>query len=136
MGTIRSTLTVVPTAHPSTATMKFSLVAALVVVLALAQGSRAAEAPEVEKMRQFIEDMKNQVLTRTQTLMQEGQTAVEPLATQIQEQLKPLASSIEEQIKPLADKVQAQLQPLLDNFQAQMQELLRKVTEQTKSIGA
>merc|ERR1712033_10590 len=118
-------------AHPSTA-MKFSLV----VVLALAQGSRAAEAPEVEKMRQFIEDMKNQVLTRTQTLMQEGQTAVEPLAAQIQEQLKPLASSIEEQIKPLAENVQAQLQPLLDNFQAQMQELLRKVTEQTKSIGA
>merc|ERR1712033_126988 len=107
-------------AHPSTA-MKFSLV----VVLALAQGSRAAEAPEVEKMRQFIEDMKNQVLTRTQTLMQEGQTAVEPLAAQIQEQLK-----------PLAENVQAQLQPLLDNFQAQMQELLRKVTEQTKSIGA
>merc|ERR1739845_303766 len=111
-------------AHPSTA-MKFSLVAALVVVLALAQGSRAAEAPEVEKMRQFIEDMKNQVLTRTQTLMSEGQTQLEPLAAQIQEQLKPLASSIEEQIKPLAENVQAQLQ-----------QLLRKVTEQTKSIGA
>merc|ERR1712119_83576 len=134
MGTIRSTFcrTVVPTRQPA---MKFSLVAALIVVLALAQGSRAAEAPEVEKMRQFIEDMKNQVLTRTQTLMSEGQTQLEPLAAQIQEQLKPLASSIEEQLKPLAENMQAQLQPLLSDFQAQMQELLRKVTEQTKSIG-
>merc|ERR1712142_1034566 len=96
-------------AHSSTA-MKFSLVAALVVVLALAQGSRASEAPEVEKMRQFIEDMKSQVLTRTQTLMSEGQTQLEPLAAQIQEQLKPLASSIEEQFKPLAENMQAQLQ--------------------------
>merc|ERR1712098_149597 len=105
MGTIRSKLTcgtVVPT---TSSAMKFSLVAALVVVLALAQGSRAAEAPEVEKMRQFIEDMKNQVLTRTQTLMSEGQT------------------------QPLAENLQAQLQPLLDNFQAQMQDLLAKVTE-------
>merc|ERR1711900_149603 len=105
MGTIRSKLTC-SCAQPSTA-MKFSLVAALIVVLALAQGTRAAEAPEVEKMRQFIEDMKNQVLTRTQTLMSEGQT----------------------QLEPLAANVQAQIQPLLDNFQAQMQELLRKVTE-------
>merc|ERR1712055_1273662 len=105
--------------HPSTA-MKFSLVAALVVVLALAQGSRAAEAPEVEKMRQFIEDMKNQVLTRTQTLMSEGQTQLEPLAAQIQEQLKPLASSIEEQLKPLAENIQKQLTPMIDGFQAQL----------------
>merc|ERR1712055_835929 len=123
MGTIRSKLTVVPT-HPSTANMKFSLVAALVVVLALAQGSRAAESPEIEKMRQFIEDMKNQVLTRTQTLMSEGQTQLQPLAAQIQEQIKPLAASLEEQIKPM-----------IDGFQAQIQELIRQATEQAKAIG-
>merc|ERR1711970_1157734 len=122
LGTTRSK-TVNSCAHPSTA-MKFSIVAALVVVLALAQGSRAAESPEVEKMRQFIEDMKNQVLTSTQTLMAEGQT-----------QLEPLAASIEEQIKPLAENMQKQLSPMIESFKSQVSELIRQATEQAKAIG-
>merc|ERR1712183_985145 len=102
MGTIRSTFcrTVVPTRQPA---MKFSLVAALIVVLALAQGSRAAEAPEVEKMRQFIEDMKNQVLTRTQTLMSEGQTQLQPLLSDFQAQMQELLRKVTEQTKSIGN---------------------------------
>ncbi|KAG5843040.1 type-4 ice-structuring protein LS-12-like [Anguilla rostrata] len=136
--------------------MKFSLVAALVVVLALAIGSESVsvvkrEAPELEQLTQYFQDL-SATLTRTtqdimeklkaheltgqaQAYIEDGRAQLQPLAEKIQEQLKPLAANIEEQLKPLTDSVQAQIKPLADSVQAQLEELWKKVLEQTKALA-
>merc|ERR1712131_54537 len=122
--------------QPQPPAMKFSLVAALAVGLALAQGSRA-EAPDVEKVFEDLrlrltktaQELSDQIKTQdlvgqAQAFVQEGQAQLEPLAAQIQAQLKPLASNL-----------QAQLKPLVDNYQTQMQDIITKLMDQAKAIG-
>ncbi|XP_062343101.1 type-4 ice-structuring protein LS-12-like [Osmerus eperlanus] len=131
--------------------MKFSLIAAVLVVLAFANGSQSAEAPELDKLKQYFEDITSQLVSATkdlsdkinaqemagqaQTFLQEGRTQLEPLAAQIQEQLKPLSANIEEHLKPLGENLKAQLKPMVDNFQTQMEDMLRKLMDQAKAIG-
>ncbi|CAB1320838.1 unnamed protein product [Coregonus sp. 'balchen'] len=124
---------------PYSAAMKFSL-AALVVLLALAHGSQAAQSPEVEKLAQYFQDLSAQLTSTTQELMQkiQSETFVEDGKAQLQQiqaQLAPLADNMQTQLKPLAENMQAQLKPLVDNFQAQMEDLFRKLMDQTKSLG-
>ncbi|XP_021427891.2 type-4 ice-structuring protein [Oncorhynchus mykiss] len=119
--------------------MKFSL-AALVVVLALAHGSQAAQSPEVEKLAQYFQDLSAQLTSTTQELVQkiQSETFVEDGKAQLQQiqaQLAPLADNMQAQLKPLAENMQAQLKPLVDNFQAQIEDLFRKLMDQTKSLG-
>ncbi|XP_023135734.2 type-4 ice-structuring protein LS-12-like [Amphiprion ocellaris] len=119
--------------------MKFSLIAA-VVVLALAQGSFAQDATDLEKLSQYFEDMKTKMTTELTAIMQNQdfanqaetvRTQLEPLATK----LKEVATNIEEQLKPLTDNIQAQAQPMVDNFQKQMEAIFQKVTEHTKALA-
>ncbi|XP_071770830.1 type-4 ice-structuring protein-like [Centroberyx gerrardi] len=128
--------------------MKFSLIAALVVVLALAQGSLSAEVSDLEKIGQYFEDMKSkltqeltdnirvqELANQAQTFLEDKRTQLEPVATQFQDQMRTVAASVEEQLKPLAATVQAQVQPLVDDFQKQMQDILQKLMDQAKAIG-
>merc|ERR1711964_225120 len=130
-----------------TATMKFSLIATI-VVLALAQGSFAQDITDLEKLGKYFDEVKdkftleltemirNQDLTnQAQTFLADRKTQLEPLATQIQDQLKTVATTVEEQIKPLAANVQSQIQPMVDEFQKQIQDILLRLTEQAKAIG-
>merc|ERR1712002_443293 len=116
-----------------TSAMKFSLIAAI-VVLALAQGSLSAEVPDLERIGQYFEEMKNkltQELTdtiRVQELAQQAQTF-------IQDQKKSVAATLEEQFKPLAANAQAQFQPMINDFNKQMQDILQRVMDQAKAIG-
>uniref|UniRef100_A0A3Q0SU88 Antifreeze protein type IV n=1 Tax=Amphilophus citrinellus TaxID=61819 RepID=A0A3Q0SU88_AMPCI len=119
--------------------MKFSLIAA-VVVLALAQGSFAQEAFNLEKLGQYFEEVKNKMTeiihnqdlaNQAQTFLEDRKTEMEPLASQIQDQLRTAATNIEEQIKPLA----AQMQPMFDNLQKQMEALIQNMAEQARAIG-
>ncbi|XP_034747140.1 type-4 ice-structuring protein LS-12-like [Etheostoma cragini] len=124
--------------------MKFCLIAA-VVLLALAQGSFAQDASNLESLTRYFEEMKNKMVqeltgiisnqdlaNQAQTFMEDKKTQLEPLFSQIQEQLKTVSASVEEQIKPLAASVQAQLQS--DNFKQQLESIFQKLTEQTKAI--
>ncbi|KAK6327560.1 hypothetical protein J4Q44_G00032050 [Coregonus suidteri] len=138
-GKIPSGLNCPATQVPYSAAMKFSL-AALVVLLALAHGSQAAQSPEVEKLAQYFQDLSAQLTSTTQELMQkiQSETFVEDGKAQLQQiqaQLAPLADNMQTQLKPLAENMQAQLKPLVDNFQAQMEDLFRKLMDQTKSLG-
>uniref|UniRef100_A0A671TN57 Type-4 ice-structuring protein LS-12-like n=1 Tax=Sparus aurata TaxID=8175 RepID=A0A671TN57_SPAAU len=107
--------------------MKLSLIVA-VAVLALAHGSFAQDATDLQKIGQYFEEMKNKMtqdlteFMRSQDLTSQAQslqTQLEPLASQVQEQLKTVAASVEEQIKPMAASVQAQIQPMVTEFQKQ-----------------
>merc|ERR1712212_114502 len=146
MGTFGPTCPAVQIPSQS-ATMKFSLIATI-VVLALAQGSFAQDMADIEKIGQYFEEMRNKMtlelteMIRTQdlsnqaqTFMEDKKTQLEPLAAQIQEQLKSVATTVEEQIKPLAANVQAQIAPMVEDFQKQMQAILLRLTEQAKAIG-
>ncbi|XP_036928732.1 antifreeze protein type IV [Acanthopagrus latus] len=132
--------------------MKFSLVAALVVVLAVAHGTEAVSLvkrdvkSEVDRIAQVINDMSASITTATQDLVEKvkalevtntAQTYVEdsrakilPLvekvqaeAAKLQEQVKPFITNIEEQMKPVTDNFNAQVKPLTDNFQGQVKPL-------------
>ncbi|KAI3358630.1 hypothetical protein L3Q82_015040 [Scortum barcoo] len=125
------------------ATMKFSLIAA-VVVLALAQGSFAQDATDLQKLGQYFEEMKNKMTqdlmelmgnqdlaNQAQTFIEDRRAQLEPLATQVQEQLKTVAVNMEEQIKPLAASMQAQMQPMIETFQREMEAILQKMTQKS-----
>ncbi|XP_022603083.1 type-4 ice-structuring protein LS-12-like [Seriola dumerili] len=127
--------------------MKFSLIAA-VVLLALAQGSFAQEVGDLEKLGQYLEELKNKMTlelteiirnqdltNQAQTFLEDKKTQLEPLASQLQDQLRTAAASVEEQIKPLAVNMQAQIQPMVDNFQKQMEALIQRMTENTQPIA-
>ncbi|KAF1388354.1 hypothetical protein PFLUV_G00089320 [Perca fluviatilis] len=136
----------------SSAAMKFSLVAALVVVLAVAYGTEAGSVvkrdaeTDLEKLTQLINDMSASITGATQdmvekvkalevtntaqTYIEDSRAQIQPLvdkvqaeAAKLQEQVKPFIANIEDQIKPLTDNFQAQVRPLTDNFQAQVQPL-------------
>ncbi|XP_053302455.1 type-4 ice-structuring protein [Pleuronectes platessa] len=123
--------------------MKFSLIAA-VVLLALAQGSFAQDAADLEQVGQYFEELKNKMTAdvtaflssqdlagQAQTFVEDRKTQLEPLATQIQEQLKTAAAKLEEHMKPLAENVQ----PMVENFQKQMEDLLKRLMDQTRSVA-
>ncbi|KAM6904352.1 uncharacterized protein PEZ65_019017 [Lycodopsis pacificus] len=122
------------------AAMKFSLIATI-VLLALAQGSFAQDASDLEKLGKFFEDMKTKLmqdmteLIRNQDLANQAQTQIQPLVAQIQEQLKTVAINVEEKIRPLTANMQEQLKPQIDSFQQQMEAIFQKLTEQTMAIG-
>ncbi|XP_073319273.1 type-4 ice-structuring protein-like [Pagrus major] len=119
--------------------MKLSLIVA-VAVLALAHGSFAQDATDLQKIGQYFEEMKNK-MTQDLTAFLENQdltsqaqsiqTQLEPLA----EQLKTVAAGVEEQIKPMAASVQAQIAPMVTEFQKQMETIFQQLTEQAKAIG-
>ncbi|XP_023267880.1 type-4 ice-structuring protein LS-12-like [Seriola lalandi dorsalis] len=126
--------------------MKFSLIAA-VVLLALAQGSFAQDVSDLEKLGQYLEELKNKMTlelteiirnqdltNQAQTFLEDKKTQLEPLASQLQDQLRTAAASVEEQIKPLAVNMQAQIQPMVDNFQKQMEALIQRMTENAQPI--
>ncbi|KAM6974431.1 type-4 ice-structuring protein-like [Tautogolabrus adspersus] len=127
--------------------MKFALIAA-VALIALAQGSFAQDATDLEKLSQYFEEMKTKITAdlteminnqdlanQAQTFIADKKTQLEPLATQIQEHLKTYASTVEEQIKPLAANVQTQVQPMIDNFQTQVEAIFKRLMDQTQAIG-
>ncbi|XP_034561100.1 type-4 ice-structuring protein LS-12-like [Notolabrus celidotus] len=144
--TIRSKFSCRTGPVPSAA-MKFILIAA-VALLALAQGSSAQDATDLEKLTQYFEEMRtklthdltelinNQDLAnQAKTFISDGQAQLEPLAAQVQEKLRTVATNVEEQIKPMAANVQAQVQPMMENFQQQVQAILQKLMDQTQAIG-
>ncbi|XP_042362595.1 type-4 ice-structuring protein LS-12-like [Plectropomus leopardus] len=121
--------------------MKFSLIA-VIVVLALAQGSFAQDSFDIDRLTQYFEEMKNKVVkevtdlmnnqdlaNQAQTFMDDRRTQLEPLVAQIQEHLKSAASTVEEQIQPLAANVQAQIQPQVETFQKQMEAIVKQLTD-------
>lgn len=127
--------------------MKYTIIATL-FVLALAQGSLAQDAQDLEKISQYLEEMKTKMTqemtqifqnhdlaNQAQTFFEERRTQLEALAPQVQEQLQSVATTVEEQIKPLATNMQAQMQPMLDNFQKQVEAIFQKMTEQAKALA-
>ncbi|XP_028281910.1 type-4 ice-structuring protein LS-12-like [Parambassis ranga] len=132
--------------------MKFSLVAALVVVLAVAHGSEAGSLvkrdvqSEVDKITQLIKDMSVtltgatqdmvekvkalEVTNTAQTYMEDSRAQIQPLvekvqaeAAKLQEQVKPFIANIEDQINPIIDNFNAQVRPLTDNVYSQVEPL-------------
>uniref|UniRef100_A0A3B3YMX2 Antifreeze protein type IV n=1 Tax=Poecilia mexicana TaxID=48701 RepID=A0A3B3YMX2_9TELE len=128
--------------------MKFSLVATILVVLAVAHSEarslvRREVQAEVDRITQLLRDMSASVTTATQdmvekmkalemtntaTYMEDSQAKIQPLVEQVQseaaklqEQVKPLISNIEERIRPLTDDFNAQV--LTDNLQNQVKPL-------------
>merc|ERR1712212_1367493 len=107
MGTFGPTCPAVQIPSQS-ATMKFSLIATI-VVLALAQGSFAQDMADIEKIGQYFEEMRNKM-----TLELTEMIRTQDLSNQAQ--LKSVATTVEEQIKPLAANVQAQIAPMVEDF--------------------
>lgn len=143
------------------AIMKFSLVAALVVVLAIGCESSSLvkrDIPaEIETLTKYFQDAietvkSHELISQAQGYLEEGKTQITPLtdkiqehAEKIQEQMKPFVSDIEKQVRPIADnlqaqfmplvdKMQAQFKPLADDLQAQMEQLFQTVVDQTKAL--
>uniref|UniRef100_H3CUT1 Antifreeze protein type IV n=1 Tax=Tetraodon nigroviridis TaxID=99883 RepID=H3CUT1_TETNG len=122
--------------------MKVAVIVA-VALLALAQGSFGQEASEVEKLGQYIDTLKTQILSSVNAQFLTTQPAttfhlcprrtlqsqLEPVAAQLQEQLKSFTTSLEEQIKPMATNVQAQIQPMVQSFQDQITTFIKQLGE-------
>ncbi|GAA6091771.1 type-4 ice-structuring protein LS-12-like [Tachysurus ichikawai] len=129
--------------------MKFSLVAALVVTLAI--GSQAASLvkrdahalpPEVEKITSFFKDLiqnlkaleSPELANKAKAYMEESRAKFEPMVEKLQEQLKPLSTNIEEQMEPLAASVRAQVSPYTELMQSQFEDMFKFLSDQTKAI--
>lgn len=129
------------------AAMKFSLITTI-VLLALAQGSFAQDAADLQRLGQYFEEMKTKLIQdlsemirnqdlakQTQAFVEDKQAQLQPLLTQIQEQMRTVATKVEEQIGPMTANMQAQLQPQIDSFQKQMEAIFKKLTDQTMAIA-
>ncbi|XP_040900955.1 type-4 ice-structuring protein LS-12-like [Toxotes jaculatrix] len=132
--------------------MKVSLVAALIVVLAVAHSSEAVSLvkrdiqSDVDRITKLINDMSASITSATQdmvekvkalevtntaqTYVEDSKAKIQPLvdkvqaeATKLQEQVKPFIANIEDQIKPLTENFNTQVRPLTDNFHAQVKPL-------------
>merc|ERR1712035_115873 len=132
--------------------MKFSLVAALVVVLAVAHGAEAVSLvkrdvqAEVDRLTKIINDMSASITATTQelvekvkalevtntaqTYMETGRAQIQPLvdrvqaeAATLQEQLKPVIANIEDKLKPLTDNISAQVGPVTGSLHLQVKSL-------------
>ncbi|KAM6995083.1 uncharacterized protein LKV04_007352 [Tautogolabrus adspersus] len=139
--------------------MKFSLVAALVVVLAVAHGSEAGSLvkrdvqADVDKITRIINDMSASLTASTQELVDkvkalevtntaqsyvdDSKAKLQPLvekvqaeAAKMQEHMKPVLANIEEQMKPLTDNIQEQVKPLTD----MVEKFFQQVMDQTKAL--
>ncbi|CAB1438913.1 unnamed protein product [Pleuronectes platessa] len=139
--------------------MKFSLVAALVVLLAVAHGSEAVSLvkrdvhPEVDTITDFLKEMSASITSSTQdvlervkaldvtntaqTYIKDSQAKVQPLvdnvqaeATKLQEQVLPFITNINDQIKPLTDNLHDQVKPLVD----MMLNFFQQVVNQTNAL--
>ncbi|XP_077362198.1 type-4 ice-structuring protein-like [Festucalex cinctus] len=123
------------------------LIIAAFVVIALAQGSLAQDASDLEMISQKFEEIKNKVteeltkLINTQDLgaqaqafLEQQKNQFEPMMTKVQEQMQAAAASMQEQIGPMATNFQAQMQPMLKTFQDQMDALLKQLTDQAKAL--
>ncbi|KAM3596022.1 uncharacterized protein V6R79_007073 [Siganus canaliculatus] len=112
--------------------MKFSLIVA-VVVLALAQGSFAQDASDLESLTQYFNQMKERLteMIKNQDLAGHAETIqsrLEPLATQFKEQIHTYATSVEGQLAPAADSVRTHVQPMVTEVQRQLEEFFQKLT--------
>merc|ERR1712035_224911 len=143
----------------SSAAMKFSLVAALVVVLAVAHGAEAVSLvkrdvqAEVDRITKVINDMSASITAATQemvekvkalevtntaqTYMETSRAQIQPLvdrvqaeAATLQEQLKPLIANIGAQVGPMTDKLHSQVKPLTD----MVEKLFQQVMDETKAL--
>ncbi|XP_064207125.1 type-4 ice-structuring protein LS-12-like isoform X2 [Anguilla rostrata] len=136
--------------------MKFSLVAALVVILALAHGCESVSLVkrdahmEVDTLIKYVQDLSSLVTKTTQGLVEraktheltgkanayieDGRTQLQPLVQQIQKELKPLAASIKEQLKPLTEPLQAQLKPFSDSIQPELERIWKTLLDATKAF--
>ncbi|XP_042345146.1 type-4 ice-structuring protein LS-12-like [Plectropomus leopardus] len=132
--------------------MKFALIAALVVVLAVAHGTEAGSLvkrdaqSDLNKITKLINEMTTSISSATQdmvekvkamevtntaqTYMEDSRAKIQPLvekvqaeAAKLQEQVKPFIANIEDKIKPVTDNFNAQVKPLTDNFHAQVKPL-------------
>ncbi|XP_056617768.1 type-4 ice-structuring protein LS-12-like isoform X1 [Triplophysa dalaica] len=126
----------------TTATMKVSLIALLVVALAIGSESVSLvkrEAPaEFETIAKYFQDLADtfkapEMANKAMAYFEERKAQFQPMVEKLQEQLKPF-SNIEEHIKPLAASVQSQVSPLSDMVQAQVQDMIKFLAEKTKEI--
>ncbi|KAK0146394.1 Type-4 ice-structuring protein [Merluccius polli] len=122
--------------------MKSSLIA-VIVVLALAQGTLAAESPELQKMTDFFESMRTELMAtvnkvseaiQSQTLVQGGQAQMDPLVAQIKESFAPLATAIQEKVTPLTDQLQQRIQPFVTEFQQELESSVSKMMEKVQKL--
>merc|ERR1711980_71438 len=159
MGTVRSENPRSKGWSCSSAAMKFSLVAALVVVLAVAHGTQAGSLvkrdaeSDMDKITKLINDMSASITSATQdmvekmktmevtntaqTYMEDSRAKIQPLvekvqaeAAKLQEQVKPFIANIEDQIRPMTDNFNAQVKPLTD----MMEKFFQQVMDQTKAL--
>merc|ERR1712035_259341 len=125
----------------SSAAMKFSLVAALVVVLAVAHGTEAVSLvkrdiqSEVDRITTIINDMSASITAATRDMVEKvkalevtntAQTYMEDSRAKIQ----PLTDNFNAQVKPLTDNFHAQVKPLTD----MMENFFKQVMDQTKAL--
>ncbi|XP_051576024.1 type-4 ice-structuring protein LS-12-like [Myxocyprinus asiaticus] len=122
--------------------MKFSLIAVLLVALAIGSESVSETPAELEKISKYFQDLvdnlKNveapELANKAKAYFEESKAQFQPMVEKLQEQLKPLSSNIEDQIKPLAASVQAQFAPLADIVQTHIEDMLKFVSEKSKTI--
>nr|XP_019962195.1 PREDICTED: type-4 ice-structuring protein LS-12-like [Paralichthys olivaceus] len=143
--------------------MKFSLVAALLVALAVAHGSEAVSLAkrdvqsELNRITKFITDMSDtitnstqdvvermqalEMTNTTQTYIKNSKAKIQPLvdkvqseAAKLQEQVKPFIANINDKIKPLTDNFNAQVRPLTDDFHAQVKPLADMMVNLFKQV--
>ncbi|XP_072537660.1 apolipoprotein A-II-like [Salminus brasiliensis] len=124
--------------------MKFALIAALVVVLAIGSESASLvkrEVPEeLQKVGQYFQGLVDALKTvegpelanMAKSYVEQSRSQIQPMIEKLQEQLK--LSNIDDQIKPLAASLQAQIAPYTDLVQTQVEDALRFMVDQTKAI--
>ncbi|KAJ8372477.1 hypothetical protein AAFF_G00289220 [Aldrovandia affinis] len=127
------------------AAMKFSLIAALLVVLALAHGSESVsvvkrEAPDLEKLTKYFQDLSETLTRTTQEIVEKlkNHELTGQAHAYIEEgkaQLTPLTERIQEQLTPLTESMQAQIKPLADSVQTQLQEIWKMIVDQAKAVA-
>ncbi|CAM4704729.1 unnamed protein product [Leuciscus chuanchicus] len=126
--------------------MKFSLIAVLVVALAIGSESVSlvkrdvsAELDTIAKYFQdLVDNLKNvegpELASKATAYLEQSRAQFQPMVEKLQEHLKPLSSNIEDHIKPLAASVQAQVAPLAGMVQTHVEDVLKFVAEKTKDI--
>ncbi|XP_051575446.1 type-4 ice-structuring protein LS-12-like [Myxocyprinus asiaticus] len=126
--------------------MKFSLIATLLVALAIGSESVSLvkrETPaELEMISKYFQDLvdtlKNveapELANKARAYFDKSKAQFQTMVEKLQEQLKPLSSNIEDHIKPLAASVQAQFAPLADMVQTHIKDMLKFVYEKSKTI--
>ncbi|KAL1022492.1 hypothetical protein UPYG_G00028430 [Umbra pygmaea] len=134
------------------AIMKFSLVTALIVVLAIGCESVSLvkrDIPaEIETLTKYVQDAlenvkTHQLVSQAQEYLEESKSQIAPLtdriqehADKIQEQMQPYFTDIEGKVRPLAENIQAQMSPISENVQAKLGPLTENIQAQIESFQA